>query len=127
MPWNNKCQWGHPDNFNNESAKSAVENADFSKSVYVNISEEEQNTKAAFTYYEVSGYRICVVGHVHKKNNMWTEPGNCYIPGWGTKAQPWDMRTPSDATEVIGSLNTGGSFPFENRYPHEIKEEALLD
>lgn len=118
MPWNKaKCQWGFPENFKAEDAIKAVNTADFSKAVYVDISEEEENTKNAFTFYDVDGYRICVVGHTHynKWKRIYDEPANCYIPGF----QNWQMKTPSHQIKVISALKTGGKFPGNNRYPHK--------
>ena len=123
MPWNDKCLWGTPDDFNDAKARTAVENADFTNSVYVNISAKEGNTKQAYTYYVVDGYRICVVGHVHKdEDDNWTIAGNCFIPGWmGDDDQGWEMNTPLAQVGVIGPLNVGGEFPGNNRYPHEVE------
>jgi len=69
MPWNEyKCKWGTPAGFDNQAAQNAVNNADFTESVYVNISAEEGNTKQAYTYY---GYTSC------SSNSDWTAPS-----GW---------------------------------------------
>jgi hypothetical protein len=118
MAWDaDKCKWGTPSGFSDSAADTAVKNADFSKSVYVNISAKEANTKQAFTYYDFGGYRLCVVGHVHKNSSGgWTIAGNAYIPGWAD----WSMTTPAAQVTAIGSLGTGGSFPGDNRYPHPI-------
>lgn len=119
MPWNaDKCQWGYPEDFTNDDAREAVENADFSQSVYVNTSGTNV-TKKAYTYYEIKGYRICVVGDVHRKDihSPWNIAGNSFIPGW----EDWAMQTPPDQVAVIGPLADQGAFPGNNRYPHPLE------
>jgi hypothetical protein len=118
MPWNmTKCQWGVPANFTNADAANAVNNANFAASVYVNVSAQARQTKQAFTYYEFNGYRLCVVAHVHKNTlGQWTQPGNCYIPGW----DGWEMQTPPAVVAVVGALAPVGTFPGDARYPHPV-------
>ena len=118
MPWNKeKCQWGYPEGFTDDDARVAVLNADFTKAVFVQISLKEQTTKKAYTYHEFKGYRICIVGDVHRaESGPWNIAGNSFIPGW----EDWYMRTPLDQVAVIGELSQGGSFPNENRYPHPV-------
>ncbi len=116
MGWDkNKCRWGVPDNFDDEKALEALTNADFSKSVYVNTSEQEGKTRQAFTYYVVGDYRICVVGHIHPLEGGATA-GNSYIPGW----QNWAHKTPEKVVKIIAGLSDGGEFPGDNRYPHKV-------
>ncbi|TKC83462.1 hypothetical protein FAZ69_23530 [Trinickia terrae] len=119
MPWDmTKCKWGTPPGFSDTDATDAVTNADFTNAVFVQTSEIDKVTKKAFTYYEVSGYRICVVGDVHTDTTgKWTIAGNSYIPGW----KDWAMQTPVGQVAVIGPLKDGGTFPDKERYPHPIK------
>ncbi len=118
MAWDmTKCRWGVPANFTNTDAENAVRNANFSASVYVNISSAQQMTKQAYCFYEFGGFRICVVGHVHRDSNQqWTIAGNSFIPGWAG----WDMTTPANQVTVIGGLQAGGAFPGDDRYPHPL-------
>ncbi|ODC03059.1 hypothetical protein BFW38_05355 [Terasakiispira papahanaumokuakeensis] len=112
MPWNDKCQWGQPTPFNNHMAAIAVNNANFLQSVFVNTSENG-NTRQAYTYHEVGGYRICVVGHIHI-NDEQVVAGASFIPGWDN----WSMQTPQAAVDTIADLPDQGSFPGNDRYPH---------
>ena len=118
MPWDmNKCQWGVPANFTNMDATNAVNNANFANSVYVNVSAQAGQTKQAYTYYEFAGYRLCVVAHVHKdQQGQWTQPGNCFIPGW----ENWSMGTPNAVITTVGPLAPAGAFPGDNRFPHPV-------
>lgn len=119
MPWDEaKCQWGYPAGFTNENARTAVENADFNNAVFVNTSNTG-TTKKAFTYYVTQGYRICVVGDVHRANahSPWNIEGNSYIPGW----ENWQMQTPAAQVNVIGPKADQGAFPGNNRYPHAVE------
>ncbi|MEL6141238.1 MAG: hypothetical protein AAFQ37_02340 [Bacteroidota bacterium] len=116
MPWNGKkCKWGTPD-FSNDAAATAVANADYDHPAYVNISADKKVTKKIFAYYEVDGYRICVVADVHRKNTAspWNIAGHAYIPGWND----WQMETPSTIVDKYGALPESGAFPGDNRYPH---------
>ena len=63
----------------------------------------------------MGGYRICVVGHIHTKPRA--VAGNTFIPGW----ENWDMKTPSDAVDVIAKLADSGTFPEGDRYPKKVK------
>ncbi|MGB8842016.1 MAG: hypothetical protein WCC64_13220 [Aliidongia sp.] len=118
MPWDmNKCLWGVPSGFTNVDAQTAVENAKYELSVYVNISAQDQNTKQAYTYYVFGGFRLCVVAHVHKDTNgEFTIAGNCFIPGW----QDWELETPENVIQTVGALPIKGSFPGDARYPHAV-------
>ena len=119
MAWDEeKCQWGYPAEFTNDDARAAVQNADFANAVFVNTSNTG-TTKKAFTYYETQGYRICVVGDVHRANEQspWTIAGNSYIPGW----DGWHMPTPPDQVAVIGPLADQGAFPGNNPDPPEAQ------
>lgn len=116
MPWDlSKCQWGHPADFTNQDAAQAVADADFNHSVYVNTSQAGQ-TRQAYTYVVVRGYRICVVGHIHPQHNQPPEAGNAFIPGW----MDWAMPTPTPSVVVIAGLPDQGHFPGDNRYPHPV-------
>lgn len=116
MPWDqNKCKWGYPANFTDQDAAQAVADADFTKSVFVNTSEAGQ-TRQAYTYVVVQGYRICVVGHIHPQKNKPPKAGNAFIPGW----MNWSMLTPSPSVAVIDGLSDGGQFPGDDRYPHPV-------
>ena len=118
MPWDmTKCQWGVPANFTAADATHAVNNANFATPVYVNVSAQEEQTKKAFTYYEFNGYRLCIVADVHKnQQGQWTQPGNCYIPGW----ESWEMQTPPAVVTTVGALASTGTFPGNDRYPHPL-------
>ncbi|PMS13058.1 hypothetical protein C0Z17_07225 [Trinickia caryophylli] len=113
----NKCQWGVPPGFTNADAALAVTNADFSNAVFVQTSGTGV-TKKAYTYYEVNGFRICVVGDVHKNDvsGQWNIAGNSFIPGW----TGWSLQTPAAQVAVIGPLQDGGAFPDDDRYPHPV-------
>jgi hypothetical protein len=117
MPWDmNKCRWGVPIPFTNVDAANAVAGANFTASVYVNTSAKDGKTRQAFTYVEVRGYRICVVGHIHPQPSGPPVAGNAYIPGW----MAWETTTPLAAVTVINGLPDGGTFPGDNRYPHPV-------
>jgi hypothetical protein len=120
MPWDaTKCTNGSPV-FSDAEAAEAVTKADFSKAVFVVISAKSQTTKSAYTYVDIPGWQICVVGHVHRANpqSAWNAAGNSYIPGWnGETGNGWQMKTPADDVSVIGALPEGGEFPEDNRYP----------
>ncbi len=118
MPWDmDKCQWGVPAGFDNAQAATAVNAANYGASVYVNVSQQEQNTKQAYTYYTFGGFRLCVVAHVHRgPTEQFDQPGNCFIPGWAG----WSMSTPSAVVQAVGPLAPGGAFPGDNRYPHPV-------
>ena len=110
-----KCQWGVPLNFGVNEAQQAVQNADFTQAVYVELSATTQATVKAFTYHMVGNVRICVVGDIHPQGQgVPAAPGNCYIPGF----QNWKMRTPQNQVQVIEALQVGGAFPGDDRYPH---------
>jgi len=117
MIWNEKAQQG-PANFTENDAAQAITNADFSRSVYVNISAKEGQTKQAFTYYNLGAnfgnITICVVGHTHLNEGVFSLPGHCYIPGWNT-----DVQYSPSATQaaIICNLPVGGTFPGNARYP----------
>jgi hypothetical protein len=117
MPWDmTKCQWGVPQGFTNASAQNAVNNANFAQSVYVNTSAKAGRTRQAFTYVEVNGYRICVVGHIHPQQDAPPVPGGAYIPGW----EKWETFTPPHAVKAINRLPDDGVFPGDHRYPHPL-------
>ncbi|MBI4850907.1 MAG: hypothetical protein HY819_03675 [Acidobacteria bacterium] len=141
MGWNSKCPQGGPAGFTNSTAAVVVGNADFSQSVYVNISETTEETKQAYTYVEHTDtnsqrWRLCVVGHVHIKvtgegseqkveivlSEVDGKPtGNTFIPGWGGEANTgWDMRTPELDAKEIAALACKGSFPGSARYPTKL-------
>ncbi|HEY9029734.1 MAG TPA: hypothetical protein VIM93_00085 [Kangiella sp.] len=116
MPWDqNKCLWGYPPHFTNQDAAQAVALADFNNAVFVNTSQAGQ-TRQAYTYVVMQGYRICVVGHIHPQANQPPKPGNAFIPGW----LDWAMPTPTPSAAVIAGLPDGGNFPGDNRYPHRV-------
>ena len=119
MPWDTeKCKWGTPAGFKFLDAAKAVTSADFAHPVFVQISEKEENTKKVFTYYNVKGYRICVVADIHKgrTSGRWDQPGNSYIPGW----EKWSIKTPDSVVAVAGGLPESGVFPGDDRYPHPL-------
>ena len=113
---NDKCKWGTPSNFDNKAAEQALNQTDFTKSVFVNTSKKEGKTRQAYAYHHFGGYRICVVGHIHIVNNK-AQPGNSFIPGY----KNWQMKTPESAVKVIDELKDSGTFPGDDRYPHPIK------
>lgn len=115
MPWNNKCKWGTPEGFTNDDALEAVKNADFSQSTFV-VTHNTKGTRSAYTYYDFGGYRLCVVAHIHIKNGEFIAPGNSFICGW----ENWSITTPDDVCGIVVSLKDGGSFPGDERYPHQL-------
>ncbi|MEO0788930.1 MAG: hypothetical protein AAFY36_09720 [Bacteroidota bacterium] len=120
MPWNDKCDWGHPEEFSNEEATSAITNADWSQAFYVKISGKDKVTKKVFLYYVFNSYRICLVADVHRKNTAspWNIAGHCYIPGW----DGLNLSTPPTVVTAIGTIAEKGDWDelnmTENRYPH---------
>jgi hypothetical protein len=115
MPWDmTKCKWGVPAPFTNADATNAVNGADFANAVYVNTSAQAGQTRQAYTYVVVNGYRICVVGHIHVNPPGPPTAGNCFIPGWSN----WQMNTPAAAVTAIAALPDSGTFPEDDRYPH---------
>jgi hypothetical protein len=105
-----KCPNGGPQNFN---PVQAVNLADFNQSVFVNISGGG-TTKQAYTYVQLNGWTICVVGHIHLNHGAFGGPGNCFIPGW----MYWQTQTSNANAQIINGLGVGGVFPGNNRYPH---------
>lgn len=121
MTWSDrKCQWGAPfEPFDKVSVTHAVGLADFHASVFVHTAtlEDRSLTRYAYTYVFVGGYRICVVGHAHKKpHHLDWVAGHCFIPGW----EGWQMGTPDAALKVIKNLTDRGTFPGDGRYPHPV-------
>jgi hypothetical protein len=105
-----------------------VNNADFTQAVFVNISAQQQNTKQVYTYINFQDtnatiWRLCVVGHTHRNINtgQYTEPANCFIPGWnGDQDNGWAMATPQGKIVDIANAPVGGVFPGNNRYPTPV-------
>lgn len=110
-----KCPNGFPPNFGPNEAAQALQNADFTQSVYVNTSARTGTTRQAYTYVQVGNLTITVVGHIHiDRGGGNPRPGRSYIPGF----EGWMMRTPAPQVAVIAALPDGGVFPDGNRYPH---------
>jgi len=123
MPWDlTKCPHKGPVSFTNVDAQAAVTAADFTQSVYVNISAATGGTKQAYTYCDIGDWIICVVGHAHKDRlGFWTRPGNCFIPGWAG----WQMNTPALKIAQIAGAPVHGVFPDGLRYPRPAMLEGL--
>ncbi|WP_223670417.1 hypothetical protein [Kangiella shandongensis] len=119
MPWNNKCIWGTPEGFTDAAALGAVNDADFSQSIFV-VTHNNKGTRSAYTYYDFGGYRLCVVAHIHIKNGKFVAPGHSYICGW----ENWSMTTPDDVCRVIEGLHDEGTFPEDERYPHQLSSNC---
>ncbi len=128
MGWNDKCLNGEPAGFSDIHAATIVNNADFTQAVFVNISAQQQNTKQVYTYINFQDtnatiWRLCVVGHTHRNINtgQYTEPANCFIPGWnGDQDNGWAMATPQGKIVDIANAPVGGVFPGNNRYPTPV-------
>jgi len=120
MSWNSKCPNGGPANFDVLSAMNA---ADFSNPVFVQISAKQKKTKKAYTYYVTGGYRVCLVADVHRKNpkdpkSKWDIAGHCWVPGWD---QVGDIDTPAGVVAVVGPLAEQGAYPPGNdRFPQKV-------
>lgn len=117
MAWSNQCPHGGPANFN---PTAAVNGTNFNNAVFVQVSAQTQVTKKAFAYYNVGGFRICVVADVHRQNtnSPWNIAGNCWIPGWDN----WQMTTPNNVVQVVGGLQPGGAYPGNNRFPQPLQQ-----
>jgi len=118
-----------PAGFTDDSAQKTVEKADFTESVYINISEEEQKTKQAYTYVEHVDtdevkWRLCVSGHTHLNTDtgLYSNQANSFIPGWtGDADNGWDTPTPEDKmVQISGLPDSKGVFPGNDRYPKEL-------
>lgn len=102
-----------PDKFDPEEA---LKMADFSQAVFV-LTHESKNTRSAYAYVSINGWRVCVVAHIHPKNDdKGYAPGNCFIPGW----KDWSIRTPEDICKILHSSSDKGSFPGAGRYPQKL-------
>ncbi|MBK7994313.1 MAG: hypothetical protein IPK14_13100 [Blastocatellia bacterium] len=129
MGWNDKCLQGGPAGFTDEKAQQLVAAADFSQSVFVNVSAQEGQTKQAYTYVQHTdtanvNWRLCVVGHTHlnQETGLYSNQGNTFIPGWSGDANAgWAMPTPQDKMIQISMLpNSQGAFPGNDRYPQNL-------
>jgi hypothetical protein len=114
--WNENLKWFPKVGFN---PREVVEAADFTKSICVITSRKNNGrTRYAYTYVKVSGYWVCVVGHIHYDDREGWVAGNSFIPGYDN----WEMPTPEDAVAVIDSMEDGGRYPEDDniRYPHPV-------
>jgi hypothetical protein len=110
-----------PEGFTDADASAMVAAADFATSIYVVTSAQKGTTKSAFTFatYGLEPqpvWRLTVVCHAHPGRGGGWVAGNCYIPGWTN----WEMTTPTGDVNVIARLPNGGTFPGDERYPHQM-------
>ena len=123
MFWNEKkCIHGHPSKVPTyEQAVELVGKADFEKAVYVNVSEEEGQTKQAFTFVDFGAWTFCIAGHAHMDEaGQFSGGGNAYVPGlanFQTKLSDGVART-IYAQGIRGAWSDVDS----KRYPRLIKK-----
>lgn len=110
-----KCRQGVPQPFGPAEAAQAVQNADFRNAVFIKTSEGEgSNTRKAFTYVHVGGFRICVGADIHPQpHGAPAKAGHAFIFGF----LDWQTRTPAAAVRVIEGMPDQGTFPGADRYP----------
>ena len=97
-----------PVGFNAGRATAAVNDANFARSTYVNVSAHSDDTKQAYTYYTLGdGWRICVVGHVHPLRGR----------GMRVEGATWSGALPTALVTLVDQLADGGSDPGDEKNP----------